>query len=262
MGWLSLLVIVGIVLFILVLKLKQKSGQSKDFPYTNNEVLFTPAERSFFGVLEQAIGDKYRVFGKVRVADVVSVKSLSDRSAWQRAFNRISAKHFDFVLCRNDDITVFAAIELDDKSHQKNQRQIRDVFMAELCNAIGLPLIQVPAQSAYSVSDIRTKVLSAGNLAGAELEISLTHHKNLKTEPKSEYSHERSESQKTAPCFSESDGPLCPKCSLPMIRRCAKSGANAGQEFWGCSAFPKCRGIIPISAQPDTPADAKSRAAE
>jgi restriction system protein len=36
--------------------------------------------------------------------------------------------------------------------------------------------------------------------------------------------------------------PACPKCAAPMIRRTAKKGSNAGDEFWGCSQFPKCRG--------------------
>lgn len=38
--------------------------------------------------------------------------------------------------------------------------------------------------------------------------------------------------------------PICPKCGANMIRRRAKSGANAGNSFWGCSNYPKCRGII------------------
>jgi restriction system protein len=36
--------------------------------------------------------------------------------------------------------------------------------------------------------------------------------------------------------------PECPTCGKPMVLRRAKSGKNAGQEFWGCSAFPQCRG--------------------
>lgn len=36
--------------------------------------------------------------------------------------------------------------------------------------------------------------------------------------------------------------PDCPKCAIPMVRRTATKGANAGQDFWGCSGFPKCRG--------------------
>lgn len=33
----------------------------------------------------------------------------------------------------------------------------------------------------------------------------------------------------------------CPKCGKALIRRMAKSGPNAGNEFLGCSGFPTCR---------------------
>ena len=168
MEWLALLVIVVVVLFVVGLKLRWHGGKSASYPYVMNQVLFSPAERSFLGVLEQAIGREYRVLGKVRVADVVSVNSMSDRSGWQKAFNRISAKHFDFVLCRKDDLSICAAIELDDKSHQKNKRQQRDAFVAGLCKAIALPFIQVQAQSAYAVADIRARVLDAIRLEESE----------------------------------------------------------------------------------------------
>lgn len=36
--------------------------------------------------------------------------------------------------------------------------------------------------------------------------------------------------------------PACPLCRSPMIRRTAKRGANAGMDFWGCSAYPGCNG--------------------
>jgi restriction system protein len=36
--------------------------------------------------------------------------------------------------------------------------------------------------------------------------------------------------------------PRCPQCNGEMVRRAARRGATAGQDFWGCAAFPKCRG--------------------
>ncbi|MDB5985241.1 MAG: hypothetical protein JWR16_294 [Nevskia sp.] len=33
----------------------------------------------------------------------------------------------------------------------------------------------------------------------------------------------------------------CPKCGSPLVLRTAKSGSRIGQQFWGCSTFPKCR---------------------
>jgi restriction system protein len=35
----------------------------------------------------------------------------------------------------------------------------------------------------------------------------------------------------------------CPVCGSGMVRRVAKKGSNAGNEFWGCSKFPACRGV-------------------
>lgn len=39
---------------------------------------------------------------------------------------------------------------------------------------------------------------------------------------------------------------LCPKCGNSMVLRTSRSGAKAGQQFWGCSAYPKCRLTQPI----------------
>ncbi len=37
--------------------------------------------------------------------------------------------------------------------------------------------------------------------------------------------------------------PSCPKCGSQMVRRTAKTGSNAGNQFWGCTRFPACRGV-------------------
>lgn len=36
---------------------------------------------------------------------------------------------------------------------------------------------------------------------------------------------------------------ICPKCGSKLILRTAKKGDNAGNKFYGCSSFPKCRYI-------------------
>lgn len=39
----------------------------------------------------------------------------------------------------------------------------------------------------------------------------------------------------------------CPKCGAEMKKRVARQGSNAGNEFWGCSAYPVCKAILPIA---------------
>lgn len=48
--------------------------------------------------------------------------------------------------------------------------------------------------------------------------------------------------QSTAPTIAAA--PPCPKCGSEMLLRTAKRGDRAGKQFYGCSAYPKCRGIV------------------
>lgn len=38
--------------------------------------------------------------------------------------------------------------------------------------------------------------------------------------------------------------PACPQCGKPTVLRTAKTGKNAGQQFWGCTAYPECKGVV------------------
>jgi hypothetical protein len=49
---------------------------------------------------------------------------------------------------------------------------------------------------------------------------------------------ERKYREENPPVFT----PRCPRCSSIMRRRRARRGRNAGNEFWGCSAYPSCKG--------------------
>lgn len=40
---------------------------------------------------------------------------------------------------------------------------------------------------------------------------------------------------------------LCPRCGARMVLRTARRGAKAGQQFWGCSTYPRCRAVENIT---------------
>ena len=46
--------------------------------------------------------------------------------------------------------------------------------------------------------------------------------------------------------------PVCPECGKPMTRRKARSGKNAGREFWGCTGYPECKGVREIITNEST----------
>lgn len=59
---------------------------------------------------------------------------------------------------------------------------------------------------------------------------------------KSEDGNKAGQASKAAPQAAKTAAPSCPRCAQPMVRRTARKGINAGQEFWGCSDYPRCRG--------------------
>ena len=79
----------------------------------NKGLLLTPTESSFYDVLKQAVGEGLDIHAKVRVADVLEPNvSRRWKFIWRLAFNRIKAKHFDFVLCDPKTFEVKLAVEL------------------------------------------------------------------------------------------------------------------------------------------------------
>jgi len=40
--------------------------------------------------------------------------------------------------------------------------------------------------------------------------------------------------------------PACPRCGSAMAQRIGRQGSKAGRAFWGCTAFPRCRGVREI----------------
>jgi restriction system protein len=40
--------------------------------------------------------------------------------------------------------------------------------------------------------------------------------------------------------------PTCPECGKAMVLRTAQKGKSAGKQFWGCSGYPDCKGLLDI----------------
>ncbi|MCM1110532.1 MAG: four helix bundle protein [Clostridium sp.] len=40
----------------------------------------------------------------------------------------------------------------------------------------------------------------------------------------------------------QNNAPVCPKCGKTMLQRTIQKGTRQGEQFWGCSDYPKCNG--------------------
>jgi hypothetical protein len=151
----SILVAVVLVAFFLWAVIKaQLAGRRKGVYYLRKS-LFTPAERVFLEVLERAVPAGVRVFGKVRLEDIFGVARGLDQAERLAARNKINRKHVDFLLVKESDLAPLAGIELDDSSHEEEDRRQRDAFVDSAFASAGLPLLHVPVQKAYSLAELK-----------------------------------------------------------------------------------------------------------
>ncbi len=141
--------------FIAVVVVAAIRLRGPDLPYVAAPALLTPAERAFFAVLQRAVADDYHLFAKVRLGDILQVERGIEGKRRYAAFGRISSKHADFVACNPRTFAVVGVIELDDRSHQRADRQRRDEFFDAAMRVAGVPVLRVTARRNYSPKDLR-----------------------------------------------------------------------------------------------------------
>ena len=141
---------------------------SDPLPYAKRKYFFSAAERSFYEVLLRVLPE-HTVFAKVRLADVIRVPKGTD--SWRAHQNRIDRKHLDFVIC-DANLAPIAAVELDDSSHDSDERKERDDFVDSALAAAGVPIIHVRAARGYQLDELRALLsphISVRAFAPAEL---------------------------------------------------------------------------------------------
>jgi hypothetical protein len=196
----------------------EKSAEGPNYPYALSSSFLSPAEHNFFSVLRTTVSDQALISVKVGLGDLFEVKS-NDPSEFRIYRNKIDRKHVDFLLCDPKTLRPLAGIELDDKSHQRSDRQARDEFVEHVFQAANLPLVRIPVKASYSVTELSKQLQPYLRLAETPLPVVEV----IKPEM-----------------------PHCPRCGSEMVLRTARSGSNQGGQFWGCSKYPQCRGIVSV----------------
>ena len=74
------------------------------------------------------------------------------------AFNKISQKHVDFLICRQGDWMPMLGIELDDNSHSKTAVKKRDMFVNAVFAQVGIPLLRIHVAELENITSLVQKL--------------------------------------------------------------------------------------------------------
>lgn len=137
---LIIILIIQTISNLLKPKRKEESEKKPNYQYSSKQYLLTPNENNFYkSLLPIATQKGFIICPKVRLADLLEPRKGQN---WMAAFSRIKSKHVDFLLCKGPLIPILA-IELDDKSHEKDDRKERDAFVDQAYKSANFPILHV-----------------------------------------------------------------------------------------------------------------------
>ena len=127
----------------------------------------TPAEINFFRVLVTVVGNRGHVLAQVSLRQLLhlpgSNRSNRGRATWQ---NKVAGRSLDYLICDARTLRPVLAIELDEPTHARPERQTRDEEVETMLRAAGLPYIRLLAERGYNTREIEEAVRPHLSAAG------------------------------------------------------------------------------------------------
>ena len=149
---LSLIVIVGVLA-------SRLNDNSFPFPFDSKPSVFTPAEKNFQNLVEQAMGNKYRIINRVKLADIVTIRNGVSNRASQSAVTTAESKYLDFVICERSSMKLLGTIDLVD-TKGKGYKIKKDWFVSGTLEAAAIPHLRIKVKPNYTLDEIRACINS------------------------------------------------------------------------------------------------------
>ena len=156
----AIIVVIAVFAGLLRDKFDTKDEKPK-FDYKHRNWFLTKAEHEFYKALVQAVGQDYIIFAQVHLPTLLDEKVVGQY--WKAAFRHVSQKSVDFVLCDKAYISPKLAIELDDRSHERPDRQDRDIEVERILKGAGMPLLRIQNHGTFNSQDLAQKIRATLN---------------------------------------------------------------------------------------------------
>lgn len=138
----------------------KENGAARDTPkydYVAKPSIMTVSEQAFYKTLSTAIGQEYLIFAQVRLSALVNHK-VQNGQFWKAALAHINQKSVDYVLVDRETLATKLVIELDDKSHEREDRMSRDTEVERILKDASVPLLRVQHRATFEPSDLGNQI--------------------------------------------------------------------------------------------------------
>ena len=160
------IVILGVIILVIALvvggivwAVREDTKEEKNkfnYTYKRKDFLMSKAEYKFFDILVDVVEGKYYVFPQIHLSNILDSKVVGQN--WYGAFRHIDEKSVDFVICDKAYIKPLLAIELDDRTHERENRKERDIKVENILNGAGMPFLRFSNNGHFNKEGIKRSV--------------------------------------------------------------------------------------------------------
>ena len=132
---------------------------SNPYPFNKKTAMYSTTERSFYQMLEAAVGNEYKILTRVRLTDIVEPRDSAAAKTKRSALIKASAKSVDFVLCDKKNLSIAGVVDLVNNEGKNGHRAKTDWFVNGALEAAGVPHIRIKIKAGYKTEDIRNCIM-------------------------------------------------------------------------------------------------------
>lgn len=220
----------GLFIYIMIKwrqRLNFERNREASLPYERADTLISPTQQSILFLLEEALDERYSVFSKIRLQDVVRVNPDLSPGQHKAAMKRLTSEPLDLVICEKKNTAILGVVLLNGpEAPPENGYVCRETDIESVLAVAGIPVVHIDASRAYTLDEIRIEVSRTIFLKW----------KHNKATPLSEPVSDKGVRKNGGLGF-------CPLCGAPFVKRIARKGAYAGKHFLACSNYPQCKHV-------------------
>lgn len=154
----KILILIGVIGAV-VLLIELFGGKEKitaKYQYKKKQFFMSRAEHECFEALMVGVGEQYHIFPQVHLPTIIDNRIKGQN--WNAAFRHVNQKSVDFVLCNKRYIEPILAIELDDRTHDRQDRKDRDGEVERILKGAGVPLLRLENHGNFDPQELSKRI--------------------------------------------------------------------------------------------------------
>lgn len=151
--WLRIGGVILAALAVIVIMRRERAPEAvnEEYRYKAKDSLMTEPEQELYDMLIRLCSRAYCVFPQIALASVVDKVTYA---SYRNELFRV----VDFVLCEKRNMRPVLVIELNDASHKRDERRLRDEKVRCILSRAGLPLLTLSFDEAFDERTLKKKL--------------------------------------------------------------------------------------------------------